>query len=288
MHRVDVSTAEKQFRTHVEQWYVSQGVGPDSVLFDHWVHVTGPGNFCAGERIVRELSTFGPLRDKRVLDVGCGVGGALVALCRVGACCVGIDIDRDRLDLARERLELHGCEALTVCGSAFSLPFPDGAFDVVLCSDMLEHVKDRPRLIAEFARVLRPGGLLYLAFPNLLSLRNVLSDPHYHLFGVVLLPLPLARWYTRKRRGRNYDVEVLPLSPGIARLCARHGITVHDLTSSERVLLDKLQNPATVRNRAARVAISLVRGLGLRVLAKSAVRLRAMTQANAVLAGIKS
>lgn len=51
------------------------------------------------------------------------------------------------------------------------LPFDDGSFDVVLCVEGIEHVMDRHRTLAEFRRVLRPGGRLLLTTPNLLSLR---------------------------------------------------------------------------------------------------------------------
>ncbi len=55
------------------------------------------------------------------------------------------------------------------------LPFPDASFDIVLCVEGIEHVMDRHKTLAEFRRVLRPGGRLLLTTPNLLSLRARLA-----------------------------------------------------------------------------------------------------------------
>ncbi len=282
------ATAEGHFVTIIERWYESQGVRRNDPMFKHWVDSTGPDNYRAGQRILRELGTICPLAGKRVLDVGCGVGGALTQLTRAGAACTGIDVDADRLGLCRKRLELHGQEASTVRGDAFHLPFGDACFDVVVCTDVLEHVPNRAKLIPEYSRVLRPGGVLYLAFPNLLSIRNVLRDPHYHLFGVTLLPLPLARWYTRLRRGKNYDVEILPVQPLVARLCKAHGVAVFEVSSGERVLTDKIRNPSTIRHGLGRRLVRAANALGLRGVLTGLVKLRAATQANAVLMGVKS
>jgi ubiquinone/menaquinone biosynthesis C-methylase UbiE len=280
--------AETHFVALVEQWYVAQGVRRDDPLFGHWVEATGPGNYRAGQRIARELTTICSLSGKRVLDVGCGVGGALVSLTLAGAECTGIDVDADRLKLCRKRLELHGQDAVTLCGDAYHLPFDDASFDIVICTDVLEHVSNRARLISEYSRVLRSGGILYLAFPNLLSIRNAMRDPHYHLFGVTLLPLPFARWYTRLRRGKKYDVEILPVSPIVARLCKRHGIAAFDVSSSERVLTEKIINPSTIRHGLGRRLVRVANMLGLRRILRLLVKLNAATSANAVLMGFKS
>lgn len=282
------TTAETHFLALVEEWYLAKGIQPEDPLFRHWVEATGPDNYRAGQRIVRELGTICTLTGKRVLDVGCGVGGALGSLMRAGARCTGVDIDTDRLGLCRQRLELHGRDAVTMQGDAYRLPFDDASFDIVVCTDVLEHVPDRRRLISEYARVLRPGGVLYLAFPNLLSIRNALRDPHYQLFGVTLLPLPLARWYTRLRRGKNYDVEILPVSPLIARVCRTHGVRVFDVSSSERILTEKIDDPSTIRHGIGRRLVSTANKLGLRGAIRLPIKLKAATRANAVLMGFKS
>ena len=129
---------------------------------------------------------------------------------------------------------------------------------------------------------------MYLSFPNFLSLRNVWSDPHYQLFGVTLLPLPIARWYTRKRVGRNYDVDMLPITMFIARSCARRGISVYSVNASEEVLLRKIEMPESIKNKPARIVTSLLKVFRLHGLLKLAIRLRATMLPNGVLAGFKS
>lgn len=96
-----------------------------------------------------------------VLDAGCGTGGTLSHLpdsCRG----TGIDFSLDALDLARER----GLSRL-VHGSVEHLPFAEASFDLVLCSDVIYHlgVTRDVDVLAEFCRVLRPGGLAVVRVP---------------------------------------------------------------------------------------------------------------------------
>lgn len=280
--------AEEDFRSLVEEWYIARGVPREHPLFAHWVEAMGPATYRAGERIVREISGLTPVQGKRVLDVGCGFGGAINALDSMGAQCIGIDQNREELVLCRQRLILHGSASAILCGDAYNLPFDDEQFDIVICTEVLEHVKDKLGLITEMSRVLKKGGVLYLSFPNFLSLRNVWSDPHYHLFGVTLLPLPIARWYTRKRVGKEYDVDILPMTMSIARLCARRGISVYSVNTSEEILLRKIETPDSINNKPIRMVTTFLKLLRLHGLLKLAIQLRATILPNAVLAGFKS
>lgn len=126
----------------------------------------------------------------RVLDVGCGGGGFLFPFAAAGYGCWGLDVTLhpELTAVAREA----GLAVAQVGGSGESLPFPDGAFDLVLLAETVEHV-DRPRRLGrEVARVLRPGGLCYLTTPP--RLRYLFGrDPHYDLPGLLLLPDLLQR-----------------------------------------------------------------------------------------------
>jgi SAM-dependent methyltransferase len=103
---------------------------------------------------------------RRVLDVGCRYG-ALTKAYLEGNEVVGVDVDRDALEEAAKL----GIE--TVWADAEEpLPFEDQSFDVVVCGEVLEHMRDAEGLVRELHRVLRPGGTLVGSVPNSFRLKN--------------------------------------------------------------------------------------------------------------------
>lgn len=96
-----------------------------------------------------------------VLEVGCGAGHVLGQFRNVNR--YGIDLSEGML--ARIRRRLGGTVELTR-GSAMDLPFASGSFDVVLCTEVLEHVPDPAVVIAELSRVTKPGGRVVVSIPN--------------------------------------------------------------------------------------------------------------------------
>jgi 2-polyprenyl-6-hydroxyphenyl methylase / 3-demethylubiquinone-9 3-methyltransferase len=94
--------------------------------------------------------------DALLVDLACGGGLMAPYVARLGYRHVGVDIGMGGLVLARD----HGLHA--VCGSALAVPLPDGCADVVLAGEILEHVEDDVGVLAECARLLRPGGTLVL------------------------------------------------------------------------------------------------------------------------------
>jgi 2-polyprenyl-6-hydroxyphenyl methylase/3-demethylubiquinone-9 3-methyltransferase len=93
---------------------------------------------------------------KRVLDLGCGAGFLANDLARRGHAVAGVDTTRENLDVARAHDETRSVRY--VVADARSLPFASESFDVVCAMDLLEHVEEPERVIAEAARVLAPGG----------------------------------------------------------------------------------------------------------------------------------
>jgi 2-polyprenyl-3-methyl-5-hydroxy-6-metoxy-1,4-benzoquinol methylase len=108
----------------------------------------------------------------RVLDVGCGEGRHTHAAAMTeGVEAVGLDLDRERVAAAREGFDSEVAEVApsrpTFCtGDAVRLPFADGSFDVVVCSEVLEHLPDYREAIDELDRVLAPGGTLAVSVPR--------------------------------------------------------------------------------------------------------------------------
>jgi SAM-dependent methyltransferase len=95
------------------------------------------------------------------LEIGCGEGNNLLRLAP-GARCVGIDRYPRKLAFARRALP----GAAFAAADAASLPFRDGAFASVLVRDLLHHVPEPQRVVAEAARVLARGGRLCILEPN--------------------------------------------------------------------------------------------------------------------------
>jgi SAM-dependent methyltransferase len=127
----------------------------------------------------------GALRDKEVLDFGCGYGGKTVEYklqCEAKRVC-GVEPFEHVIELSRKYAESRGAHGVEfkVCGHT-EIPYPDASFDVVLSHDVLEHVQD-PRLsLAEIRRVLRPGGLSVNVFPVYLGAFS------HHLDYIVRVP----------------------------------------------------------------------------------------------------
>src|SRR4051794_21909750 len=94
-----------------------------------------------------------------LLEIGCGAGRNLRAFAgyRPDLRLHGMDISQIALNEARQM----GGPIEYALGDALNLPFPDNSFDIVVLFDLLEHVTDVGRAVAEIARVLRPGGVFH-------------------------------------------------------------------------------------------------------------------------------
>jgi 2-polyprenyl-6-hydroxyphenyl methylase/3-demethylubiquinone-9 3-methyltransferase len=108
-----------------------------------------------------------PLRQARVVDVGCGGGLMAEGLVKAGAQVVAIDLAQPMIDVARLHAEGEGLSIDYRCMSAESLLQQNAAsFDVVTCMEMLEHVPDPGATLRALAGLLRPGGHLFVSTLN--------------------------------------------------------------------------------------------------------------------------
>ena len=96
---------------------------------------------------------------KTVLDLGCAGGFMAEALTERGARVTGIDPAERAIEAARAHASRQGHAIRYDVGVGEALPYGDAAFDIVVCVDVLEHVRDLGEVLAEVARVLRPGGV---------------------------------------------------------------------------------------------------------------------------------
>lgn len=95
---------------------------------------------------------------KRVLDLGCAGGFMAEALTQRGARVTGIDPARAAIAAARAHAKASALDISYDIGVGEDLPYADAGFDAVVCVDVLEHVANLDRVLAEVARVLAPGG----------------------------------------------------------------------------------------------------------------------------------
>ncbi|WP_299557268.1 class I SAM-dependent methyltransferase [uncultured Mycolicibacterium sp.] len=125
----------------------------------------------------------------KVIDVGCGLGRHSFEAYRRGADVVAFDQNADDLNqvdtilraMAEQGEAPASATAEVVKGDALDMPYPDATFDVVIASEILEHIPEDDRAIAELVRVLKPGGKLAVTVPRWLPEKIcwLLSD-EYH------------------------------------------------------------------------------------------------------------
>lgn len=138
------------------------GGDPESLtppdLFDH--DQDHYGHLAANDALIEAA---GIASNSQVLDICAGIGGpARYVAWKSGAEVTGVDLTESRCHGARElsgRVGLAGATRFS-CGDAQSLPFATGVFDAVISQEAWLHVPDKPALLGEAARVLRPGGRL--------------------------------------------------------------------------------------------------------------------------------
>ena len=125
---------------------------PGEIAYEHWHRYAFAQRFAAG---------------KRVLDAACGAGYGTALLAAVAADAIGVDVDPAAVTHARARYVDHARLRYEE-GSVTALPFADASFDIVVSFETIEHLAagDQPHMLAEFARVLAPGGILLLSSPN--------------------------------------------------------------------------------------------------------------------------
>jgi SAM-dependent methyltransferase len=133
----------------------------DTTMLDMLQLIWGEGYLSpGGPRAVREIMAGVDLADKRVLDIGCGLGGLDQVLVALGAAHVtAVDVVAPMIALAHRRIADPRI-AFEVIEPEQPLPFPDASFDVVFTKDAWLHVLDKLALLREVHRVLKPGGKL--------------------------------------------------------------------------------------------------------------------------------
>jgi len=152
------------------------------------------------ERRLELIDRHAPLEGRTILDAGCGIGTYVRAFRRFSPHVHGVDLDAEKAAEAARELP-HIVQA-----SAEELPYPAGSFDVVLSHEVIEHVGDDRRAVADAVRALRspgagvPGGRLVIFAPNRLypfETHGVYWRGRYHFGNVPLVNYLPDRWRNR-------------------------------------------------------------------------------------------
>jgi 2-polyprenyl-6-hydroxyphenyl methylase/3-demethylubiquinone-9 3-methyltransferase len=157
-------------------------------------------------------------RSGKILDIGCGAGFLANALSAAGHFTCGADMSFGSLKVARAR-GLSGAaprQAAYQIADAYRLPYRDGAFDAVTALDFLEHVTDPAQVIAEAARVLRPGGLFFFHTFN----RNRLAW---------LIVIKGLEWFVRNTPERMHVLPLFIKPEELRDYCRRAGMDPVDM-----------------------------------------------------------
>jgi len=104
-------------------------------------------------------------RNKRVLDIACGMGYGSAALAKVAASVVGLDLSQEAVTAARESYRESNLHFLAA--PAQQIPFADHTFDLIVAFEVIEHLNDWSVLLLEARRLLSPGGQFIVSTPNI-------------------------------------------------------------------------------------------------------------------------
>lgn len=133
-------------------------------------HDIATDDYWAQARASVILDWIDDINPDRIADIGCGSGYLTAAIADRGHDAIGLDIDPELIDVARNR----ETEATFEVGDALDLPWPEGHVDACLFADVIEHFEDPAPLLDEAHRVLRPDGEVILSVPAL----RTLHGPH--------------------------------------------------------------------------------------------------------------
>lgn len=192
-------------------------------------------NFACWHQMV--IPRLGRLEGVKVAEIGCGRGNFALYLARQGAEVTAMDFSAAAIEIARERSAREQIRVNWLVGDAAAIPLPTGEFDLVISCECMEHVPQYQRMMAELARICRPGGRLLLTTPSNLNAQLIAwfvawlchkpynsgsgVQPHENLFFTWTIQRLLKQhgWRTVFRDARIFRWLLLPrVNPNLLRI----------------------------------------------------------------------
>jgi len=134
------------------------------------------------EPYILSFANFNAYTNKKVLEIGVGLGADHQKFAEAGAQLTGIDLTERAVKHVQKRLALFKLKSNVIQGNAESLDFQDNTFDLVYSWGVLHHSPNTPRTITELYRVLKPGGVAKVMIYNKYSLVGFMLWLYYALF----------------------------------------------------------------------------------------------------------
>ncbi len=195
------------------------------------------------------------LLQKKILDLGSGLGAVLIEIAKKGGNAVGIETSLEYVEITKARAKEAGVIVDVRQGKGEELPFDDNQFDFVNMTEVIEHVIDPEKVLRQAYRVLKHGGQLYVSVPN----RFAFKDHHYDLIFVNWLPRSLSQTYIgifgeHKNYSKTGQIGLERLDEmhyytfgAIKRLCEKVGFKVTDI----RIIKIKKRYPSKIVQTAS-------------------------------------
>jgi SAM-dependent methyltransferase len=201
---------------HAHHSGVAEELGPNDLVPEGTTYATYAADHLS---LVGTAEFLGDLRDRRIIEYGCGLGRLTVILARSGARVTAFDLSERSIEATRKRLEFNGLadQVELVVASGEHLPFPDGSFDLAIGKAVLHHL-DPADGARELARILVPGGRATFSEPLgtnplVVFAREHLPYPGKHERGA---DIPLTRddirtWMAPFASGRLRPIQLLAM-----------------------------------------------------------------------------
>ena len=193
-----------------------------------------------GDDFMREVAGFDQWRDKKVLEVGCGLGTDLLQFARGGAEVYGIDLTEKGANLTRKRLGLYGLSGKISVGDSETLPFASNHFDLVYSWGVIHHTPNTEAAAKEIVRVCKPGGRIMVMLYHRRSLLALQAWAYYGLLKGKPLTPP-SQIISEKVESPGTKVysstEARQLFPGIEDIKVQTIVTRYDLRVGRRTFL---------------------------------------------------